>query len=208
VNRERSGRSPVAVEICGGIAYGKTTLAHLFQRLAIKPTLEDFQANPFYSAFYEDPASFAFEAEITFTLQHYHQIKRSKSLGRAFCTDFSLYLDLAYSKVTLEGNQLAAYKKVYEAARDEIEAPSLLVHLECDPEVALARIRRRGRSAELGLELPYLKTLDLAVRDIADAAQASTHVLRIDSQALDFANDEEDGARVLELIRSTIAVLR
>ena len=66
------------IEICGGIASGKTTLANLLARSNIDPILEDFQTNLFWRAFYADPAGTAFETEITFLLQHYHQIKTAR----------------------------------------------------------------------------------------------------------------------------------
>ncbi|HRP37690.1 MAG TPA: deoxynucleoside kinase, partial [Candidatus Dojkabacteria bacterium] len=47
------------IEICGGIASGKTTLANLLARLDIEPILENFQTNPFWQAFYNDPAGTA-----------------------------------------------------------------------------------------------------------------------------------------------------
>lgn len=196
----------IAIEICGGIAYGETTLAHILRRLSIKPVLEDFQANPFYSAFYEDPAAYAFETEVTFSLQHYHGMKQARRSGEGFGTDFSPYLDLAYSTVTLQGEQLATYSRIYGLIRDEVEHPTLLIHLECEPQVALERVRRRGRSAELGIQLSYLQELDSALREVVTSARKSTHVLSIDSRQLDFANNDEDRNTAVEMVRSTIQI--
>ena len=77
------------VEICGGIAAGKTTLARLLRSKILTPIYEDFKKNPFYDAFYEDPRRYAFETELTFLLQHYHQQKAMASKNRDFCADFS-----------------------------------------------------------------------------------------------------------------------
>jgi deoxyadenosine/deoxycytidine kinase len=194
----------IAVEVCGGIAYGKTTLAHLTKELGLKPILEDFQANPFYSAFYQDPSQFAFETELTFSLQHYHQIKQAQSAAIAFCTDFSPYLDLAYSNVTLAGKQLETFRNVYNLIRDEAPPPTFLIHLECEAEVALSRIKRRGRSAELGIELSYLQDLENALKDIVKVAEAETAVLRVNSNQLDFANKEADRKKVMEIIQQRL----
>jgi deoxyadenosine/deoxycytidine kinase len=197
-------RSAFVVEVCGGIAYGKTTLAHLVKQLGLRPILEDFQANPFYSAFYQDPAQFAFETELTFSLQHYHQIKQARNADTGFCTDFSPYLDLAYSNVTLKGKQLETFRRVYEQIRHEAPPPTLLIHLECDPEIALSRIKRRGRSAELGIQLSYLQDLENALKDIVKVAEAETAVLRVNSHHLDFANKETDRKKVMEMIQERL----
>src|SRR3954447_11075813 len=93
------------VEICGGIASGKTTLANLLgssERMVVR---EDFSSNPFWRAFYDDPNNTAFETEITFLLQHYHQIKVATNLEKSFACDFSLLLDYAYAHVTLNGSR-------------------------------------------------------------------------------------------------------
>jgi deoxyadenosine/deoxycytidine kinase len=85
------------IEVCGGIASGKTTFAGLMTRIGLKPVFEEFRTNPFWQAFYFDPAKYAFETEITFMLQHYHQIKKDQLImGKSICCDFSFFLD-AYS---------------------------------------------------------------------------------------------------------------
>lgn len=193
-----------SIEICGGIAYGKTTLAHLLRDTSLTTVLENFEENPFYSAFYQDPNAVAFETEVTFSLQHYHQIKRALISGDSFCTDFSPYLDLAYSRVNLRGEQLGAYLRVYDVIRKEVGHPSVLIHLHCDPEIALSRIRRRGRSAELGITLEYLVALDDAIEAIMNASTDVTCILTLDSQLLDFVSNDHDRERALAIVRAGI----
>ena len=65
------------IEICGGIASGKTSLAKLLEEHTIGTVIyEDFKVNPFWEAFYNNPGEYIFETELTFTLQHYHEIKK------------------------------------------------------------------------------------------------------------------------------------
>ena len=63
------------IEICGGLASGKTTLAELMSQVSPKPVLENFKKVPSWQAFYTNPGKYIFETEITFTLLHYHQVK-------------------------------------------------------------------------------------------------------------------------------------
>jgi deoxyadenosine/deoxycytidine kinase len=56
------------IEIAGGIASGKTTLARLLRKVGLQAIHEQFRKNPFFTAFYEDPGYTAFETEITFLL--------------------------------------------------------------------------------------------------------------------------------------------
>ena len=90
--------------------------------------LEDFQANPFWKPFYADPAGTAFETEITFLLQHYHEIKVATKQGKPFVCDFSPLLDLAYSYVTLDKEKQSAFAAVHTEVHKEILSPGLLIH--------------------------------------------------------------------------------
>lgn len=194
-----------AVEICGGIAYGKTTLATLLVRLGFAVLLEDFQKNPFFESFYKNPKEYAFETEVTFTLQHYHQIKIHNGRVLKFACDFSPYLDMAYSLVTLSGSKLHAYKQIYREIRGEIGAPDLLIRLDCAPDIALDRIRRRGRSAEAGIKESYLVDLDSAIDEVISSAELGTRVIRIRSDVLHFESSAADTRQVLETIAQALA---
>jgi deoxyadenosine/deoxycytidine kinase len=46
--------------------------------------------------------------------------------------------------------------------------PEMLVYLNCKPETAMARIRRRGRAMEQGVQLDYLKALQDAYLEFLD----------------------------------------
>ena len=117
------------IEICGGIASGKTTLANLLAGPDTKLVLENFQTNPFWQAFYADPVGTAFETEVSFLLQHYHEVKTSKNPNHKLVCDFSMYLDLAYAHVTLDQDKLEAFLASYREVEKELTAPSLLIHL-------------------------------------------------------------------------------
>ena len=70
-------KNGLIVEVCGGIASGKTTFAALMTNIGLIPVLEDFKKSPFWEAFYRNPGEYIFETEISFILLHYHQIKKA-----------------------------------------------------------------------------------------------------------------------------------
>src|SRR5688572_12438580 len=80
------------IEVSGGIAAGKTTLAKLMRDYGFNAVLENYRANPFIRSFYSNPTGYAFETEITFLLQHYSQIKTSSAGQQILICDYSLYL--------------------------------------------------------------------------------------------------------------------
>lgn len=177
------------IEICGGIASGKTSLTQTLAEQGLEAVLEDFRAVPFWEAFYRDPASFAFETEVGFLLQHYHQIHSTAKSGRHFACDFSLQLDRAYAAVTLDQSQRTAFEAVAGHALATVGPADLTIHLVCAPEIELQRIRRRGREPEQAISLRYLSDLGRAID--AQLASITSPKLVIDSGEIDFANSEE-----------------
>lgn len=181
----------VRIEICGGIASGKTTLAALLDSNGFRAVLENFRSNPFWQQFYSDPRKFAFETEITFLLQHYNKIKVAGETDGPFACDFSYLLDRAYADVTLGDDQRRAFLAVYDEARKNTGPADLIVFLRCGAEEEFARIRRRGRSVEAGIKMDYLVALNEAVAHRIAVAKSESKVIEIDSERNDFANDPD-----------------
>ncbi len=194
------------IEICGGIASGKTTLANLLARSNIDPILEDFQTNPFWRAFYADPAGTAFETEITFLLQHYHQIKTARKSESLIASDFSLYLDLAYAYVTLPQDKREIFLSVYREVEKELSAPLLLIHLKCDPEIELQRIRERGREVENSITIEYLQQINSQLEKILVEKAHPDKLLIINSGLLDFAHDKNVQESILNQINDNLTL--
>lgn len=201
----QSSASIFHIEICGVIASGKTTLANLLKRVGLSAVLEDFRANPFFELFYSDPVKFAFETEITFSLQHYNQIKVALEGASPFACDFSPVLDLAFADVTLRDSEKDTFLVVYQEVRRQLPAPALLVHLQCSPSVSLERIRARKRAPEKSITVEYLELLSNTLAHRVEEAASETKVVSIRSEELDFATDELDQRAVIDLLRAALA---
>ena len=193
------------IEICGGIASGKTTLAKLLQGANLISVFEDFRMNPFYRAFYRDPVGTAFETELTFLLQHYHQEKSAVLNKHPFCADFSTVLDHAYACVTLTPDKLRLFRLVYKHIETELPFRSLLVHLRCPPEVELQRIRRRRRRTERTITLAYLTKINDALDAQTKRLPPSEQVLVIHSDELDFAHNPQAQVLVRRRVTGVLA---
>ena len=177
------------IEVTGGIASGKSTLANLFDGSDSAAVLEDFKANPFWEQFYADPRCFAFETEITFLLQHYNQIKAASDLKEPIVCDFSFLLDRAYVDVTLAEEERRVFLTVFKEVQRQLGPPALYVLLECSPEEELRRSQARGRKTEKMVSIDYLSALNEAVAEHVDTTAKSTKVLLIDSEHRNFAVD-------------------
>lgn len=194
------------IEICGGIASGKTTLASAMSALGSSVLLERFQDNPFFAKFYSDRDAYAFETEITFLLQHYSLLREASS-GTEAATDFSLALDLAYADVTLEPPDQDVFKAVLCRAIEKLGPPTLIVRLECDSRIKLKRIQARARKGEEAISLDYLDSVDSALEAaLAGDWFATVPVVRINSHALDFRIGGAGRTAVIQQVADALPV--
>ena len=193
------------IEICGGIASGKTTLARALGETGMTCSFEGFESNPFWSAFYDDPRGNAFETEITFLLQHYHQIKQGlRSRPSVLVCDYSLLLDRAYGFSTLPADELPAFLSVYGVIAKRLSSLDLIVHLRCDATEEHARIIRRGREVERTATVDLLVRLNAAIEQQLAAPDLDVPILRIDSNHLDFTEHGADRERVVAEVRQAV----
>lgn len=193
------------IEICGGIASGKTTFASLFNQNNLSPLYEDFKKSPFWKAFYRNPGKYIFETEISFILLHYHQIKKGLELKKEIICDFSFLLDLAYAKIGLSGTKLKAFECVLNEILKELPEPRLIVYLKCDAETELNRIRKRARSEESSINLEFLDSLNKALQKEVAKIQDQSKVITIDSGKKDFANIESVKDEMISLIENYLS---
>lgn len=197
---EAKGPTLKRIEICGGIASGKTTLTQAMQKAGYDTAFENFRLNPFIESFYSEPKFYSFETEISFLLQHYSQIKTEGRQRDVFTCDYSLYLDLSYAHVTLKPSHLEIFRTVYGTVLAEIGPPILLVHLRCSARTELERIRKRRREMESGISIQYLESINETLEKYVGEAGSGTKILEINSERLDFAHEVMVQREVTDLV--------
>jgi deoxyadenosine/deoxycytidine kinase len=181
-------RSPARIEICGGIASGKTTLARLLAReTQCALVLEDFRANPFWKRFYEHPEIFRHEKDVCFLAQHSGGIKNAEE-PLVIC-DYAVIQDLAYAALSDSRQHLLVMQQLYQHLYGGIPKPTLIVHLLCNERDLLARIRARGRGEESSITTAYLAALNHKITEVL--ASSDTPILMVRSDAIDFAADQQ-----------------
>jgi deoxyadenosine/deoxycytidine kinase len=199
-NKKYSSKIPLRIEICGGIASGKTTLAALMGKVGLKPIFENYQSNPFLESFYTNTNKYAFEAEITFLLLHYNLIKVNLDKEVPIICDYSLFLDLAYSLHTLSEEKLLAYNVIYSEILRELELPQILIYLHCSAFEEMKRINKRNRAIEQSISINYLEEINKSLEKVVYSTNKQIKIVQIDSEKLDFAKDKQTQKQVIDLI--------
>jgi deoxyadenosine/deoxycytidine kinase len=197
----------VYIAIEGVIGVGKTTLARLLKPMFdASLLLEVFEENPFLARFYQDRERYAFQTQIFFLLSRYHQ--QHEAIPNALAShnlisDYTFDKNKIFARLTLSGDELEMYERVQDILGGRIPLPDLIVYLRANVENLMTRIAIRDRSYERTMEREYIAALAQAY-DAFYATYTAAPVLRIETDALDFAHKPADLERVAEMIRAQL----
>ena len=192
----------IAVE--GPIGAGKTSLARrLAERMGAELLLEQPGENPFLARFYQDMARYALPAQLFFLFQRARQLEvlaQPDMFGRPTVTDFLLDKDPLFARITLSGDEMALYQKIYDAIRPQAPAPDLVIYLQAQPATLYERVRRRAADYERGIGEDYLALLvEGYARFFYNYAAAP--VLIVNSENLNFVARDADLELLLARMR-------
>lgn len=179
----------------GPIGAGKTSLARrLGARLGGDLILEEPAENPFLPRFYQDMPRYALPTQLFFLFQRARMLEplaQPDMFGRAVIGDFLLDKDPLFARITLSGDELALYQKIYEALRPQAPVPDLVIYLQAQPATLVERVRRRSAGFERGISDEYLTVLaETYARFFYHYAAAP--LLIVNSENLNFVDRERD----------------
>ncbi|MFH0867285.1 MAG: deoxynucleoside kinase [Bacteroidota bacterium] len=184
----------IAIE--GNIGAGKTSLAtKISEDHNAKLILEQFADNPFLPKFYENPEQYAFPLELSFLAARYHQLKDElarQDLFKTFTiTDYFINKTLIFAQKTLQDDEFALFTKLFYIINTTLPKPDLLVYLYLSIDNLKRNIVRRGRSYEQNMEKEYLAKIQSGYLEFIKSQQ-NMRILIIDTNNIDFVNDEAD----------------
>ena len=192
----------IAIE--GNIGAGKTSLASLIAKeMNAKLILEEFEDNSFLPKFYKDPDRFAFPLELSFLAERYQQLKDklgAKDLFKTFTiADYFINKSLIFSRKTLQSDEFKLYNTLFEIINQSLIKPDLLVYLYANIGNLQSNIRKRGREYEQEIEDNYLEKIQNSYFEFIKQ-QTNLRILIIDTNNLDFVNNEDDYKYISSLI--------
>lgn len=192
----------IAIE--GNIGAGKTSLAtKISEDHNAKLILEQFADNPFLPKFYEKPEQYAFPLELSFLAARYHQLKdelAKQDLFKTFTiTDYFINKTLIFAQKNLQADEFALFTKLFYIINTTLPKPDLLVYLYLSIDNLKRNITKRGRSYEQNMEKDYLGKIQSGYLEFIKSQQ-NMRILIIDTNNIDFVNEEAD----YKLIKETI----
>jgi len=192
------------VVVEGPIGAGKTSLARrLAARLGTDLLLEQPGENPFLARFYQDMPRYALPTQLFFLFQRAKLIEplaQPDMFSRATVSDFLLDKDPLFARITLSGEELALYDRIYEALRPHAPAPDLVIYLQAQSDILIERVKRRAALFERGINEEYLALLAEGYARFFYHYTAAP-VLIVNSENLNFVERDTDFELLVEHMR-------
>lgn len=184
------------IVIEGNIGAGKTSLStRMASELNASLILEQFEENSFLPKFYEDPARYSFPLELSFLADRYQQLKNHFNKPDLFksstLADYFIFKSLIFASRNLEPLEYALYTRLFTIVSSVVPKPDLLVYLYLDLENLRRNIQKRGRPYEQNIRFDYLEKIQNGYLEFL-RQQTDQRILLLDTNNLDFVNNEDD----------------
>ncbi|HEY0246386.1 MAG TPA: deoxynucleoside kinase [Mucilaginibacter sp.] len=198
------------IAIVGNIGAGKTTLTEMLAKnYGWDPLFEAVDNNPYLEDFYSDMKRWSFNLQIYFLNSRYRQIVDIQKSGRNIIQDRTIYEDAYIFAENLHDMGLMTsrdyenYEAIFDNITEYIKPPDLLVYLKASVPTLVNNIQRRGREYETGIRIDYLSKLNEKYDKWIKGYKLGK-LLVLDKDTLDFANNTEDMASIIQMVEREI----
>lgn len=188
----------------GPIGVGKTTLVEMIGDVfSSRVALERVADNPFLPKFYQNPARYAFQAQMFFLLSRYQQqqeLTQRDLFSQSIVCDYLFAKDRIFASVNLEEDEMALYQQIYQLMDQRIPKPDLVIYLQAPTQVLQQRIKLRGRGYEREISREYIEAINEAYNNFFFSYN-ETPLLIINTAEVDIVRSPEDFQDLVREIR-------
>lgn len=189
--------------ILGCIGSGKTTMSHALQDVIIEKEgrceglWEPVETNPLLPLYYKDPKRYAFSMQVNMLNKRFEQQMLAQDLalaGISSVQDSSMFGDSCFVEMLKDDGilcdeEVAVYAELFANMSRTVMYPSLVVYLDCPPEVAKQRVIKRGRECEKDISVYYLSSLKIQIERLIKEFNRYTFVKEI-NVSVDMTEEE------------------
>jgi deoxyadenosine/deoxycytidine kinase len=184
------------IAVSGNLGSGKTTLAKGLARQFRCPFYPITPYDESYiSDLFEQAERWTFEAQASFLLHKYNEIKKGLADGKLFVLDRTIYEDVEvfarkfHDDGVIDARSMELLEGIYRNLLASLPAPSIILWCACPPEICAQRLAQRPRRYQDRYPQDHLAKLDsklaLWLRTIS-----KTPLLQIDTATIDFRQEE------------------
>jgi len=197
---------PRYIAIEGPIRVGKSTLARIVsERMNAQRVIEP-EDNPFLGGFYEGEHGAAFQAQFTFLVQRYEQLRALEAgpnSRKTIVADYIFEKDNIFACINLSDPELAVYNRYYQIFREQVPTPDLVIYLQASPEVLKKRLRKKNAPSERAISDDYIEEVAKAYEHFFFHYTASD-LLVVNTSDIDFVDRNEDLQQLLRRLSEPI----
>ena len=174
------------VTISGIIGSGKSTLTKkLGELMGFESFYEPVDNNPYLPLFYKDMKRYGFTMQVFLLNERYRQHQEAMWSRKPVVQDRSIYEDRIFAKMLNESGNISdidfeTYRRLSDNMSSSIRQPNLIIYLDCEPEIALERVKIRSRDCETTIPIEYLRDLRDGYEDWLKGVEKHIPVLRLD----------------------------
>lgn len=197
------------IAVAGNIGAGKSSLTGLLSKhFNWEAFYESVEDNPYLADFYEDMLRWSFNLQIYFLSSRFRHQKEMLEQDISLIQDRTIYEDVEiFAKNLHEMNLMsdrdfANYEALFHEMSHYLRPPDLLIYLRAQVPTLVRQIQQRGRDYENTIRIDYLERLNRLYEDWID--RYPYEKLIIDTDDLDFVNDQEDLGKVISLIEQRL----
>ncbi len=201
-NENHLNKSHIVIE--GPIGVGKSTLCRkIVDVFGGQVFMEKPAENPFLQKFYKDSKQYGLATQLFFLFQRIQQMtdldSEASALKKPIVADFMIEKDPIFAELTLQEQELALYRQVYESLSVDSTKPDLVVYLQAPVKVLKQRIKKRNIAYEQKIGDDYLARLCEAYTDFFHR-YSTAPLLIVNAAEFDpISNDQHFAALVTQI---------
>jgi deoxyadenosine/deoxycytidine kinase len=198
--------SPRYIAVEGPIRVGKSTLSQILSERLNAQRVAEPEDNQFLQAFYEGETGAAFQAQLSFLIGRFEQLRLLDPGSRSQKTivaDFIFEKDKLFACLNLSDQELETYNRYYNFFREQLPTPDLVIYLQATPEVLKKRLKKKNSVSEKAISDDYLQEVVKAYEHFF-FHYTSSDLLIVNTSEIDFVDRNEDLKELLRKITEPI----
>ncbi|MTI88751.1 MAG: deoxynucleoside kinase [Balneolaceae bacterium] len=197
------------IAVAGNIGAGKSSLTGLLSKhFNWKAFYESVDDNPYLADFYEDMRRWSFNLQIYFLSSRFKHQKEMLEDKVSLIQDRTIYEDVEIFAKNLHEMSLMSdrdftnYEALFREMSHYLRPPDLLIYLRAQVPTLVRQIQQRGRDYENTIRIDYLERLNKLYEDWI--GRYPHEKLIIDTDDIDFVNNQEDLGKVIGLVEQRL----
>ncbi|HZU21198.1 MAG TPA: deoxynucleoside kinase [Terriglobales bacterium] len=195
---------PRYIALEGPIRVGKSTLSRIIAERLHAQRIVEPDENPFLQAFYEGEPGAAFQAQFSFLIHRYQQLKSIEPHPtNVVVADYIFEKDKLFACINLNDAELELYNRYYTEFRAKLPNPDLVIYLQASPDVLKKRLRKKNAPAENSISDQYIEEVVRAYEHFFFHYTASD-LLVVNTTEIDFVECHRDLQELLRRLSEPI----